>query len=172
MRRMVYGLIVLALILAACGEKEPTATAPPPPTVTVTAAPIAPPPPTEEPVAEAPIYLAIIWHQHQPVYFKDPATNIYDKPWVRNHAAKDYVDMAAILKGYPDIHATFNLTPSLIRQIDDLLAGAKDLPWVMTEKPADQLSDEDKAYIVQRFLTPIPKSSLASRAIKSWPMPA
>ena len=157
MRRMVYGLIVLALILAACGEKEPTATAPPPPTVTVTAAPIAPPPPTEEPVAEAPIYLAIIWHQHQPVYFKDPATNIYDKPWVRNHAAKDYVDMAAILKGYPDVHVTFNLTPSLIRQIDDLLAGAKDLPWVMTEKPADQLSDEDKAYIVQRFFDTNPK---------------
>jgi len=157
MRRMIYGLIVLALILAACGEKEPTATAPPPPTATVTAAPVAPPPPTEEPVAEAPIYLAIIWHQHQPVYFKDPATNIYDKPWVRNHAAKDYVDMAAILKGYPDVHATFNLTPSLIRQIDDLLAGAKDLPWVMTEKPADQLSDEDKVYIVQRFFDTNPK---------------
>jgi hypothetical protein len=61
------------------------------------------------------LYLAIIWHQHQPVYFKDPQTDVYQRPWVRVHAAKDYVDMAAMLEQYPDIRATFNLTPSLIR---------------------------------------------------------
>jgi alpha-amylase/alpha-mannosidase (GH57 family) len=167
MRKTICLFIVLSLILAACGKKEPTAP-PAPTTVPATAAPTAPPapgvtatapppPPTAEPVAAAPIYLAIIWHQHQPVYFKDPATGIYDKPWVRNHAAKDYVDMAVILKGYPDVHVTFNLTPSLIRQVDDLLAGARDLPWVMTEKPADQLTDADRIYIVQRFFDTNPK---------------
>ena len=51
MRRMVYGLIVLALTLAACGEKEPTATAPPPPTATVTTAPVAP---HRQPVGDRP----------------------------------------------------------------------------------------------------------------------
>ena len=69
------------------------------------------------------LYLAIIWHQHQPVYFKDPDTNLYQRPWVRVHASKDYLDMAAMLKDYPDIHATFNITPSLIRQLDDISAG-------------------------------------------------
>ncbi len=162
MRKILYAFILLTLILAACGDQAPTTTTAPMPTDT--SAPTVPPAPTDtatlptdEPAAEAPIYLAIIWHQHQPVYFKDPDTNIYDKPWVRNHAAKDYVDMAAILQDYPELHVTFNLTPSLIRQIDDLLAGARDLPWVMTEKPAEQLTDADKVYIVARFFDTNPK---------------
>ena len=106
---------------------------------------------------EHPLYLSIIWHQHQPVYFKDPDTGVYAKPWVRVHAAKDYVDMAAMLEQYPDIHATFNLTPSLIRQLDDLTAGARDQYWLMTEVPADQLTDEDKAFIRDRFFDTNPK---------------
>ncbi len=42
------------------------------------------------------------------------------RPWVRVHATKDYVDMASILNDYPTVKATFNLTPSLLRQIIDL----------------------------------------------------
>ncbi len=101
----------------------------------------------DEPV----LYVALIWHQHQPVYFKDPATNVYVRPWVRVHATKDYLDMAAMLQNYPDIKATFNITPSLIRQLDDLSAGTKDLYQVMAEIPADQLSESDKLFITQRF---------------------
>jgi alpha-amylase/alpha-mannosidase (GH57 family) len=85
------------------------------------------------------------------VYYKDPETDLYVRPWVRVHAAKDYVDMAAMLEDYPEIHATFNLTPSLIRQLDDFAAGAKDLYWSLAEIPADQLSDEDKQFILDRF---------------------
>jgi hypothetical protein len=48
-------------------------------------------------IEEDKLYVAIIWHQHQPVYYKDPETGVYERPWVRVHAAKDYVDMAAIL---------------------------------------------------------------------------
>ncbi|MDX1416058.1 MAG: glucodextranase DOMON-like domain-containing protein, partial [Candidatus Promineifilaceae bacterium] len=109
--------------------------------------------PTEAAITsvEEPIYLSIIWHQHQPVYFKDPESNTYIRPWVRVHATKDYVDMAAILDQYPDIHATFNLTPSLIRQLDDLSAGAKDLYWTLAEIPAEDLTDEQKQFILDRF---------------------
>ncbi|MBM3135291.1 MAG: hypothetical protein FJZ89_08450, partial [Chloroflexi bacterium] len=74
-----------------------------------TATPV-PVPPTPTVVAEEPLYLAIIWHQHQPLYYKDPTTGVYTKPWVRVHAAKDYLDMAAMLEKYPKVHATFNLT--------------------------------------------------------------
>ena len=119
-------LVIVAMLLSACGSKK-----------------------TYE--GGQPIYLAIIWHQHQPVYFKDPETGIYAKPWVRVHATKDYVDMVAMLEEYPDIHVTFNLTPSLIRQIDDLEAGAKDLYWVTAEVPADQLSAEQQAFLLERF---------------------
>ena len=97
------------------------------------------------------LYVAVIWHQHQPVYFKDPETGVYQRPWVRVHASKDYVDMAAMIQDYPEVQATFNLTPSLIRQLDDISAGAKDLYWVHTEIPAEELTDEEKQFILERF---------------------
>ena len=46
---------------------------------------------------DEPLYVALIWHNHQPFY-KNTATGLYMMPWVRMHAAKDYYDMAAILK--------------------------------------------------------------------------
>jgi alpha-amylase/alpha-mannosidase (GH57 family) len=113
--------------------------------------------PTEAPEASGPLYLSVIWHQHQPIYFKDPETGIYQKPWVRLHATKDYVDMAAILEKYPDIQATFNLTPSLLRQLLDLESGALDLYQVHTEVPAAELTDDQKAFIQTRFFDINPK---------------
>ncbi len=153
--RLWLSLTVLILLLAtAC---QPTAT--PSPTIEPTT------PPTEEPTPTVPptpapedvIYLSIIWHQHQPVYYKDPETGVYAKPWVRVHASKDYYDMAAILQDYPDVHATFNLTPSLIRQLDDLAAGATDMYWEMTLVPAEDLTDEEKRFILRYFFDINPK---------------
>lgn len=133
-------LLVFSMLLSACGSKKATEMESPMETVEAS-----------ETAGDQPIYLAIIWHQHQPVYFKDPDSGIYAKPWVRVHATKDYVDMAAMLQDYPDIHVTFNLTPSLIRQIDDFQAGAKDLYWVTAEVPADQLTAEQNQFILERF---------------------
>ncbi len=145
-------LLALAFFLSSCGQATPSPA--PQPTVTPIALPATPQPtftPEIVEVVEDPIYLSIIWHQHQPVYFKDPESEVYAKPWVRVHATKDYVDMAAILKQYPDVHATFNLTPSLIRQIDDLNSGAKDLYWIVAEVPAEQLTVEEKQFLLERF---------------------
>ncbi|WP_376792235.1 glucodextranase DOMON-like domain-containing protein [Thermoflexus sp.] len=131
-------LWVLAGVLASC---RPT----PRPTPTAL-----PPSPTPSP-AEEPLYLALIWHQHQPFYPKDPQTGLYTRPWARVHATKDYYDMAAILRGYPNVHVTFNLTPALIRQLEDLAGGAKDIYWALAEKPADALTDEEKRFVLRRF---------------------
>ena len=163
-------LLTLVLILASCSQEEPTQLPADEVSIQATevgdeaaAEPPETPPQTAEPqpaqvveqeapeLTEEPIYLSIIWHQHQPVYFKDQETNTYTKPWVRMHAVKDYVDMASILEQYPDIHATFNLTPSLLRQLDDLGQGAKDLYWTHAEIPAEDLSDEEKQFILDRF---------------------
>jgi alpha-amylase/alpha-mannosidase (GH57 family) len=105
---------------------------------------------TPSPAAADPIYLALVWHQHQPLYYKD-ADGVYTRPWARAHATKDYYDMAAMLEAYPAVHVTFNLTPVLIRQLDDLATGAKDMYWTLSEIPADQLSDEQKRFILTRF---------------------
>ena len=156
-------LLILSLLLGACAPAPtpappPTATALPPTGAPPATATVLPPTATAVPTpAQEPIYLALIWHQHQPVYYQDPATGVYAKPWVRVHAAKDYVDMATTLAKYPKVKATFNITPSLIRQLDDLAAGAKDLYQVMAEKPAGALTAADKAFIEQRFFDTNPK---------------
>ncbi len=141
--------MALLLLLAGCG---PTPSPMPSPTPAPTAAPTVPAPPSPTAVpAEPPLYVAIIWHQHQPLYYQDPETGIYAKPWVRVHAAKDYVDMAALVEQYPNIHVTFNLTPSLLRQLDTIAAGAKDTYWVLTEVPAADLTIEQKVFLLERF---------------------
>ncbi|HUW14066.1 MAG TPA: hypothetical protein VM537_30355, partial [Anaerolineae bacterium] len=150
-------IALLIGLLAACGQPQPTPIPTPTPTQVVPTPEPPVPTPTVVPAAGEPLYLSIIWHQHQPVYFKDPETGIYQKPWVRLHAAKDYVDMAATLERYPDIVATFNLTPSLLRQLEDLEGGAVDLYQVHTEIPADQLSDAQKAFVIGHFFDINPK---------------
>ena len=65
-----------------------------------------------------PLHVAFIWHMHQP-YYKDDLTSTYLLPWVRLRSAKDYYKMPALLDGYPNVRATFNLVPSLLAQIED-----------------------------------------------------
>lgn len=62
------------------------------------------------------VYVAILWHQHQPMYL-DPAKDELEGPWVRKHAVKDYYAMARILKDYPDMHLTINLTAVMLVQL-------------------------------------------------------
>ncbi len=104
---------------------------------------------SEEP--EDVLYLNLIWHQHQPLYYKNE-DGVYTRPWVRVHATKDYYDMASILENYPEVHLTFNLTPVLIKQLDDFSKnGATDLYWEYAMIPAEQLSMEQKEFILTRF---------------------
>jgi alpha-amylase/alpha-mannosidase (GH57 family) len=131
--------MVFGLLLAAC---QPAAAV-----TTPTETPAASPADNGEDV----LYVNLTWHQHQPLYYKNDE-GVYTRPWVRVHATKDYYDMAAMLKEFPQVHATFNLTPVLIRQLDDFTEnGAKDLYWQLAEVPADQLSDEQKEFILTRF---------------------
>ncbi len=68
--------------------------------------------------AKAPLNLAIIWHQHQPLYW-NRMTGEYELPWVRVHAVQEYIDSPRILAEFPGIHVTYNLQPTLLRQILD-----------------------------------------------------
>ena len=97
------------------------------------------------------LYVNLLWHQHQPLYYKDPRTGIYTRPWVRVHATKDYHDMAATLERFPGVHATFNLTPVLLRQLEDFASGAKDRYQELAEKPAAALTADEKRFILERF---------------------
>jgi len=95
--------------------------------------------------------IAFYWHMHQPIY-KDPFTGEYTMPWVLYHVTKDYYDMAAILDEFPQIHQTFNLVPSLIKQLNDYASGKADDKYInLTSKPASELTMEDKSFILQNF---------------------
>ena len=91
---------------------------------------------------------------HQP-YYKDDLTGTYILPWVRMHGIKDYYDMPAILKDFPDIHQTFNLVPSLLKQIQDYVENnATDKFLEVTLKPAAELEYEDKIFLLKNFSWP------------------
>jgi len=67
---------------------------------------------------KGPLNVAIIWHQHQPLYW-NRLTDEYELPWVRVHGVQEYIDSPMILEEFPGIHVTFNLQPSLLWQLLD-----------------------------------------------------
>ncbi|MFN7948750.1 MAG: glycoside hydrolase family 57 protein [Blastocatellia bacterium] len=101
------------------------------------------------------IYLALLWHQHQPVYknIAHPTqTGSYLYPWVRLHALRDYYSMAALVAAHPGVHLTINLTPSLIWQIEDYTErGATDRALDLTLKPAEALVAAERKFILENF---------------------
>ena len=107
-----------------------------------------------------------MWHQHQPLYPKDEA-GVVSRPWTRVHATKDYYDMAALVAEYPDLHVTFNLTPVLMRQLEEMTEGTKDIYWAMTEIPADELTDDQQTFIIDRFFDANSRSWPAFPAIRN-----
>ncbi len=92
-----------------------------------------------------PLYVAFVWHMHQP-YYRDLRTGEIPMPWVRLHAAKDYLHMAEMLARYPAVHLTINMVPSLTEQmlawaedtgnaqVDDLWRLAEQETWSTADK--------------------------------------
>ncbi len=102
-----------------------------------------------------PLYVAFVWHQHQPLY-KIPAVGTavgkYKMPWVRLHGIKDYLDLILLLEQFPALHQTVNLVPSLMLQIDDYANGKALDPYLeLSLMPINQLSDRQKRFIAERF---------------------
>ena len=101
------------------------------------------------------LWLALLWHQHQPLY-RDP---VHPSPQgrilraaVRLHALRDYYAMAALVGRYPGVHVTINLTPSLLEQIEDYTErGITDRALELTRIPAEHLSSDQRADIVRTF---------------------
>ncbi|MGE5175500.1 MAG: glycoside hydrolase [Hyphomicrobiales bacterium] len=94
--------------------------------------------------------LALVWHMHQPSY-RDPRTGRARLPWVRLHATKDYRDMVEILAATPRVHATFNLTPVLLDQLEAAADGAGD-DWLdLARMPAGSLDAGARSAILRGF---------------------
>jgi alpha-amylase/alpha-mannosidase (GH57 family) len=100
-------------------------------------------------MSDHPLYIAFVWHMHQP-YYKDDISGSCILPWVRMHGIKDYYDMPALLTDFPAIHQTFNLVPSLLKQIQDYVENqGTDTFLLLTLKPAAELNQEDKLFLLR-----------------------
>lgn len=98
----------------------------------------------------APVRLALVWHLHQPSY-RDGLTGRVVLPWTRLHATKDYRDMAEVLRGYPGVRVTFNLTPVLLDQLEAIAAGESDAWLDLARKPAERLDVEEQRFLAREF---------------------
>jgi alpha-amylase/alpha-mannosidase (GH57 family) len=97
-----------------------------------------------------PLYVAFIWHQHQPLYKYREGK--YRLPWVRLHGTKDYLDLVLMLEKYPKLHQTVNLVPSLILQLEDYIAGTAFDPYLeLALMPTEQLQAGQKQFIIRHF---------------------
>ena len=100
------------------------------------------------------LQVALLWHHHQPLYrdaTRPPGRGSLRQPWVRLHALRDYYSMAHLVAEQPGVHLTFNLTASLLGQIDDYLAGATDEALELTLTPAERLDDDQRARLRETF---------------------
>ncbi|HEU67644.1 MAG TPA: hypothetical protein ENN53_00185, partial [Candidatus Acetothermia bacterium] len=115
-----------------------------------------------------PLNLAIVWHQHQPLYW-NRLTGDYELPWVRVHGVQEYLDSPLILLEHPGVVVTYNLQPSLLWQLLDYveitdeersrgglyeLIGAVDnhlrWTWALLSDPAS-LTPETRAAMQEQF---------------------
>jgi alpha-amylase/alpha-mannosidase (GH57 family) len=157
MRRFLLSILAFGLLASACtpSESEP-ATTTTQATMALTSTTTSTATVAVEPLDPNGFFLNLIWHQHQPLYPSD-ANGVVTRPWVRLHATKDYYDMAVLVGEYPDLRVTFNLTPVLLIQLEDIVNGARDSYWVHTEIPASELSKTERQFIIDRFFDINPK---------------
>jgi alpha-amylase/alpha-mannosidase (GH57 family) len=95
--------------------------------------------------------VCFLWHMHQP-YYTDPVAGFASMPWVRLHATKAYYDMAWLLERFPSVKATFNFTPSLLIQLQELSSGSVgDLFLHYAQRPAAELAPSERAFIIRHF---------------------
>ena len=100
-----------------------------------------------------PLPVVFVWHFHQPCYL-DYAAGTYRMPWVRLHAIKDYYGFALTLSRFPEIKATFNITPVLAAQILDILKRrASDKFLDLSYRPADTLDSEERLFLLCNFFS-------------------
>ncbi len=96
------------------------------------------------------INIAFIWHFHQPNYQQKPDSDFL-LPWVRLHATKDYLDMLKKIDECKNLKLNFNFSPILLESLNEYLNGAKDLHLKLLLKNQDDITTDEKVYILNNY---------------------
>lgn len=108
-----------------------------------------------------PLCVAFLWHMHQPDYSSAETHEIF-LPWTRFHAVKDYYDMGALLEQAQDVHATINVAPSLMEQLEAYGAGtARESYAALTLRDASELTEGEKLFLLGKFFQLSPARMLS-----------
>ena len=94
--------------------------------------------------------IAFLWHMHQPVY-QDTFEGPFYMPWVRLHAVKDYLDMLKLMDKFPKLKLNFNLSPTILYAFQKYIDGYDDIHSIITSKPVEELTSDDKLFILNYF---------------------
>lgn len=94
--------------------------------------------------------IAFIWHFHQPNYQEHPQAEFL-LPWVRLHASKDYLDMLKRIDKFNNIKLNFNFSPVLLSALQKYASGATDLHLNLLLKDQNELSEDDKIFILNNY---------------------
>ncbi|HEY7954298.1 MAG TPA: glycoside hydrolase family 57 protein [Polyangia bacterium] len=97
-------------------------------------------------------HVCFLFHMHQPAYV-DPMSGRAELPWVRLHGARAYLDVATALAAHPPVHLTVNFVPSLLSQLEEVVAGARDAWLELDEKPAGEWTPEERTLLVGRLFS-------------------
>jgi alpha-amylase/alpha-mannosidase (GH57 family) len=106
------------------------------------------------------VHLCFLWHHHQPCY-RDLLTGQLILPWVRLHGIKDYYGMAALLEEVPAAHATINLVPSLIEQLESYVSGeGEDRALILSRRNAASLEPDERQFLLRFFFMAHPDNMI------------
>jgi len=106
------------------------------------------------------LYLAFLWHMHQPYYKDDKDTTTF-MPWVFLHAIKDYYDIPWYAQNFPNIKASYNLVPSLINQIESYINHeANDKLLEIMKKDVSSLRSDELDFLQSYLFLPNEKNMI------------
>ncbi|MBR5303760.1 MAG: hypothetical protein IKU37_02925 [Candidatus Gastranaerophilales bacterium] len=94
--------------------------------------------------------IAFIWHFHQPNY-QENYNGDFLLPWVRLHASKDYLDMLKRIDNFSNIKLNFNFSPVLLVALQKYLNGFQDLHQKVLLKDENNLTEQDKVFILNNY---------------------
>jgi alpha-amylase/alpha-mannosidase (GH57 family) len=99
-----------------------------------------------------PGHLVFLLHMHQPAY-TDPFTGRAELPWVRLHGARAYLDVARLLDEHEAVRLTVNFVPSLVAQLEAVVAGSEDAWLQLALKPTAELAPAEREFLVARLFS-------------------